>query len=162
MKKITLMDDGMLLDFAKLLFPTALGAWIIGISLVHYMIFVLSVSNILLMVLFDKNKKRIDTNSNILSDGQVARLYNSNGNVVGTRYTEQIENGYWVSVLTDDEWNLRAEHIRTFANIEKNKSDRDSSEHKYNKEVVWGEKYYKKGNALRFAEKMRKRKAMRI
>ena len=153
---------GLLSDIVKAIFFSALGAWFLGVSFVHYMLFVLTLSNIFLLMLVAKSKDRSDSLLSLenQSDGQVSRLYDSSGKVVGTKYTEQIEKGYWVSVITDDEWNLKAEHLRTFANTEKHKNDRDSLEHKYNKDVVWGEKYYKKGDGLRFADKMKK-KAMR-
>ncbi len=154
----------MLIAIVKVVLPTALVAWILGISFIHYMLFTLTLSNIYLLTLVVSNKD----GSNILpsvgnqSDGQVSRIYDSSGNVISTKYTEHIENGYWVSIVTDEEWNLKAEHIRTFANTEKHQNDRDSLEHKYNKDVVWGENYKKRWGGLRFAEKMRKRKAMRI
>jgi hypothetical protein len=153
-----------LIDIFKVVFFTALLAWFIGVSFVHYMLFALTISNIFLMMLVTKNKGRSDILSSLESesDGKVSRVYDSSGKVIGTKYTEQIENGYWVSVITDAEWNLTAEHIRTFANSEKHKNNRDSLEHKYNKDIVWGAKYYKKTDGLRFAEKMRNRKAMRI
>ena len=142
-----------LVAILKIILPTALTAWLLGISFVHYMLFALTVSNIFLLLIVVANKNQ--------SDGQVTKIYNSRGKVIGTKYTEQIESGYWVCIITDDEWNLKAEHIRTFENNKKHKNDRDALEHEYNKDVVWGEKYYKKSDGLRFAEKMKRRKAVR-
>ena len=153
-------NNALLFDIAKVIFFTSLGAWILGVTFVHYMLFILTLSNIFLLLLVVKNKDRSDVLSSLdsQSDGQASRTYDSSGKVVGTKYTEQIENGYWVSIITDDEWNLKAEHIRTFANIEKHEHDRDMSEHAYNKDAVWGNKYYKKSEGLRFAEKMKRKK----
>jgi len=144
----------MLISILRFILPTALCAWLLGISFVNYMLFALTVSNIFLLIIVVANKYQ--------SDGQVSRIYDSNGNVIGTKYTENIENGYWVSIITDEEMNLKTEHIRTFSNTEKHKNDRESLEHKYNKDVVWGENYKKRWGGMRFAEKMKKKKAMRI
>ena len=157
-------SNEILFSILKFISLTALAAWLLGISFVHYMLFVLTTSNIFLLMLVVGNKERSDflPLAKNQSDGQVSRIYDSNGNVIGTKYTENIENGYWVSIITDEEMNLKTEHIRTFSNTEKHKNDRESLEHKYNKDVVWGENYKKRWGGMRFAEKMKKKKAMRI
>ena len=74
---------------------------------------------------------------------RLTRIYNRRGIEVQNRWTEEIEDGYWVTIVTDPNKHevVFAEHTRTDANITKNKSKCTEQEHAYNFSSVWGESY---------------------
>lgn len=108
--------------------------WFLELIPLHFVIFLLVVSNVFLILQTNK----IETNV-VSRNYRFSRTYNQFGEVVGTRWTEVVEEGYWVTVVTDKDMNLYAEHTRSDENAEKHRDDRDKQESHYNKSVVWGE-----------------------
>ena len=83
------------------------------------------------------------TNSMGSRQYRITRIYNEKGIEVQNRFTEAIEDGYWVTVVTDpiNHKVVFAEHTRTDANTIKNKGKCTEQEHAYNSGTVWGEVY---------------------
>lgn len=108
--------------------------WFLELVPLNFVIFLLVVSNVFLIL----QTKKIET-TDVSKNDRFSRTYNQYGDVVGTRWIEVIEDGYWVTIITDNEMNLYAEHTRTAANAERHRDDREKQESDYNKSVVWGE-----------------------
>jgi hypothetical protein len=108
--------------------------WFLELIPLNFVIFLLVVSNVFLMLQTNK----IETTA-VSRNYRFSRTYNQFGEVVRTRWTEVVEDGYWVTIVTDKDMNLYAEHTRSDENAEKHKDDRDKQESDYNKSVVWGE-----------------------
>lgn len=111
-----------------------LGTWFLDLVSLNFVIFLLVVSNVVLIL---ETTKIAPTNAS--RNYRFSRTYNQFGEIVGTRWTEVVEDGYWVTVVTDKDMNLYAEHTRSDENAEKHRDDRDKQESDYNKSVVWGE-----------------------
>ena len=109
-------------------------SWIFDLIPLNFVIAFLVFSNFILVLQSNKFE-----NLDVSMNGRFSRTYNQYGDVVNTRWIEVIEDGYWVTIITDKEMNLYAEHTRTTENAEKHKDDRDQQETDYNKSVVWGE-----------------------
>ena len=108
--------------------------WFLELVPLNFVIFLLVVSNVFLILQINK----IETTA-VSRNYRFSRTYNQFGEVVGTRWTEVVEDGYWVTVVTDKDMNLYAEHARSDENAEKHRDDRNKQESDYNKSVVWGE-----------------------
>lgn len=108
--------------------------WFLELVPLNFVIILLVVSNVFLIL----QTKKIET-TDVSKNDRFSRTYNQYGDVVGTRWIEVIEDGYWVTIITDNEMNLYAEHTRTAANAERHRDDREKQESDYNKSVVWGE-----------------------
>lgn len=84
---------------------------------------------------------------------RLTRIYNINGEEVQNRWVNEVEDGYWVTVVTDvKNFDISyVEHTRTDENINKNgRENCVKKEHSYNFNNVWGDKY--KGG--KFGEKI--------
>ncbi len=111
-----------------------LATWFLDLIPLNFVIFFLVISNVFLIL---QTNKIVPTTAS--RNYRFSRTYNQFGEIVGTRWTEVVEDGYWVTVVTDKDMNLYAEHTRSDENAEIHRDDRDKQESDYNKSVVWGE-----------------------
>jgi hypothetical protein len=126
--------NSMLSNLFTIAMMCILVTWLLDLIPLNFVILLLVVSNVVLILQTNK----IETTA-LSRNYRFSRTYNQFGEVVGTRWTEVVEDGYWVTVVTDQDMNLYAEHTRSDENAEKHRVDRDKQESDYNKSVVWGE-----------------------
>ena len=126
--------NSMLAKLIAIAMMCILVTWLLDLVPLNFVIFLLVVSNVVLILQTNKIEKTA-----VSRNYRFSRTYNQFGEVVGTRWTEVVEDGYWVTIVTDKDMNLYAEHTRSDENAEKHRDDRDKQESDYNKSVVWGE-----------------------
>jgi hypothetical protein len=126
--------NSMLANLIAIAMICILVTWFLELVPLNFVIFLLVVSNAFLILQTNK----IETTA-VSRNYRFSRTYNQFGEIVGTRWTEVVEDGYWVTIVTDKDMNLYAEHTRSDENAEKHRDDRDKQESDYNKSVVWGE-----------------------
>ena len=126
--------NSMLAKLIAIAMMCILVTWLLDLVPLNFVIFLLVVSNAVLILQTNKIEKTA-----VSRNYRFSRTYNQFGEVVGTRWTEVVEDGYWVTIVTDKDMNLYAEHTRSDENAEKHRDDRDKQESDYNKSVVWGE-----------------------
>ena len=95
----------------------------------------------ILFSLSDQVKKLNEQNSR---QYRITRIYDEKGEEVENRWTNEVEDGYWITIITDPIQNKIpfAEHTRTDQNINKHgRENCQKQEHSYNNNNVWGENY---------------------
>lgn len=132
-----------------LLLSLSIGALLVLLTWVFGLSFWKSISIVLLAVvglLLFVTSALIDRLEKIEKsrDNRITRIYNRHGQEVLNRWTEQLEEGHWVTITFDviNHEVLYAEHTRTDENT--NSLGREpciQQEHEYNKSSVWGNRY---------------------
>ena len=111
-------------------------------ALVLFCLFLLKI----LFLQIDRINKLSDNINTIKNSKQyrLTRTYNEKGEELQNRFTEVVEEGYWVTVVTNIK-NFQithAEHTRTDENINKNgRENCQKQEHSYNYNMIWGKDY---------------------
>ena len=91
------------------------------------------------LVVMDQRLKIFETRS--YKKYENSRTYNQQGEIVATSWTDVLSDGYWVTIKTDAESNIFAEHSRTDEKSQGGNSGRWVAEEKYNREEVYGKSY---------------------